>query len=66
MVTILIVLRCCHDKLFFMNVSRNGEVKKLAYLAGHGLYLAQTWYKAIIFQNDVKVKYLCIAYGKCV
>ena len=48
LVTILIVLRCCHGN-FVMNVSQNGKVKKLAYLAWYWLDLVQIWYKFGIF-----------------
>ena len=40
-VTILINFRCCHGNLLLMNVSRNRKVKKLAYLPGYWLDLAQ-------------------------
>ena len=43
MMTILISLRCCHGNLFVMNGSLNRKVKKLAYLPGYWLDLAQIW-----------------------
>ena len=63
-----------------MNVSQNRKVKKLAYLPGYWLDLAQIWCKGVFLdskskintkifiqhQNDVKVKYLYIAYRKCI
>ena len=63
---------------FVLNVSPDGKVKKLAYLAGCWLDLAQIWYGGtfdsesktnnkilLLRQNDLNVKCLCITYGKC-
>ena len=41
--TIFINLQCCQGNLFVMNVSRNRKMKKLAYLPGYWLDLAQIW-----------------------
>ena len=36
---------------FVMNVSQNGKVKKLAYLAGYWLDLVQIWYRGVLFDS---------------
>ena len=40
---------------FVINVSRNGKVKKLAYLVGCWLDLAQIWNRGVFLDSESKI-----------